>query len=215
MYHGAKNKLRLNQTFDCLAWRLFTSTSTSAGKRRNAAATFEKHGSFELSVLQLESIKHRIKLIQSKTILGAPWMKWLNIYLQWPWQQKWVQQLQGERWRTGLDEGLNTKQLDFFTDSCWVTFSDLMLFLFERWHSEPGWGGWGGWSPASQPPRPPSHPPAPEDVWSMASHISYTEYLSTTSIPKSSRRCCCSCSPARYNPTGTHGQDPIGNHRRS
>ena len=57
MYHGAKNKLRLNQTFDCLAWRLFTSTSTSAGKRRNAAATFEKHGSFELSVLQLESIK--------------------------------------------------------------------------------------------------------------------------------------------------------------
>ena len=50
-------------------------------------------------------------------------MKWLNIYLQWPWQQKWVQQLQGERWRTGLNEGLNTKQLDFFTDSYWVTLT--------------------------------------------------------------------------------------------
>ena len=122
LYHGAKNKLHLNQTFDRLAWRLLTSTSTSAGKRRKAAATFEKYGSLELSVLQLESIKHRIKLIQSKTFLGVPWMKWLNIYLQWPWQQKWVQQLQGERWRTGLDEGLNTKQLDFFTDSFWVTF---------------------------------------------------------------------------------------------
>ena len=59
-------------------------------------------------------------------------MKWLNIYLQWPWQQKWVQQLQGERWRTGLDEGLNTKQLDFSTDSYWVTFFRLnVVFVWE------------------------------------------------------------------------------------
>ena len=56
-------------------------------------------------------------------------MKWLNIYLQWPWQQKWVQQLQGERWRTGLDEGLNTKQLDFFTDSYWVIFFRLVVVV--------------------------------------------------------------------------------------
>ena len=47
-----------------------TSTSTSAGKRRKAAATFEKYGSLELSVLQLESIKHRIKLIQSKKFVN-------------------------------------------------------------------------------------------------------------------------------------------------
>ena len=105
-------------------------------------------------------------------------MKWLNIYLLRPWQQKWVQQLQGERWRTGLDEGLNTKQLNFFTESYWATFSDLVLFLFEWWHFEPGWGEWGGWSPASQPPRPPPPPPAPEDVWSMASHILYTAIYS-------------------------------------